>query len=79
MLSSARVVSIKNIGQEQTHAKLLLDISGIKLEAIGFGFAKELSWLDVGSVVDVAGTLGINEWNGVRKVDFKLIDVRPSL
>ncbi len=79
LLPSARVVSIKNIGQEQTHAKLLLDISGIKLEAIGFGFAKELSWLDVGSVVDVAGTLGINEWNGMRKVDFKLIDVRPGL
>jgi len=42
-----------------------------------FGQAKE--WIDklnVGATIDAVVELGINEWNGRREIEFKVVDLR---
>lgn len=63
----------KRIGSDQQHVKFSLTNEGNQLDAIGFGFgeaAEEIQQPDTKFV----GDLEINEWNGQKKVQFRLID-----
>ncbi len=47
------------------------------VKMIGFRFGHLVGALPLGSRVDVAYELGVNEWNGRKEVQFKIVDVRP--
>lgn len=77
-----REVTIKScyaVGKEKKHLKLvisyqLLDTS-YELDGIGFGLGELEKSLKQGDVVDIAGTLSINEWNGKKSVQMVVKDV----
>ncbi|MFC4771477.1 single-stranded-DNA-specific exonuclease RecJ [Enterococcus hermanniensis] len=67
----------KRIGGDQQHVKFSLKDEGNQLDAIGFGFgdvAEELQQPETRFV----GDLEINEWNGQKKVQLRLIDFASS-
>ena len=64
-ITNVRVTDVKAIGQNQAHLKFTANQAGQQLAAIAFQrgeIADKLSHLS--NTIDLAGTLGINEWTG---------------
>jgi single-stranded-DNA-specific exonuclease len=61
----------RTIGAEGRHLKLLL---GAGVDTIGFGMGDRLSVCS--GEVEAAFTLGFDEWDGVRRIQLKLKDLR---
>ncbi len=73
----ARVLDWRAVGKERQHLKLRLARAGMPpLDAIGFNMADAAA--QVGTQIDAAFHLEINEWNGAQSPQLRLIDVRPA-
>ena len=77
-LMGAKVEALQNVGQNR-HLKLRLSKGGCHFDAIFFSAAAEEYGVAVGSRVDAAFYLQINEFRGVSSVQLQMIDMRPSL
>ncbi len=71
---SPKVLQNKRPGQVG-HLKLRLE-GAPKLDAIGFSMADRLALTE--GPVDLAFNVGIDEWNGTRKISLKLKDMRTA-
>jgi single-stranded-DNA-specific exonuclease len=63
----------RTVGAEGAHLKLALG----RLDAIGFGLGDRLA--ACAGPLDAAFTIGFDEWDGARRLQLKLRDVRPAL
>ncbi len=61
----------RTVGAGGAHLKLALG----RLDAIGFGMGDRLAMC--GGPVEAAFTVGLDEWDGARRLQLKLRDVRP--
>lgn len=60
------------------HLKLLVDDGTARVDAIGFGMADRVPALAESSRVDVAFQLQLDEWNGRRRPQLRLLDIREA-
>lgn len=75
-LSGIEISQVRHIGRERNH--LLLSVSEIPdFEIIGFNKASDYNLMP-SDVINVAGSLDTNEWNGQRKIQMKLKDVEAA-
>ncbi|WLV23662.1 single-stranded-DNA-specific exonuclease RecJ [Aciduricibacillus chroicocephali] len=63
------------LGNMNKHMKLQFAQSGSALEGIGFGMGELAPLISPDTEVSVVGELGINEWNGHRKVQIVMKDL----
>jgi len=63
---------------KEAHIKFELMQEGVTMEGIGFGLADKYQLLKPNQPLDVVFTLDENEWNGVKKLQLRVIDLRPS-
>lgn len=77
------VIESRRIGKDQSHWRLTLgdtESVGQTIGCIGFGMAGDFAEkVAVGDRVDVAGTLGLNDWQGTVSVQLQLRDVREVI
>lgn len=76
----SRSVIIKKIdimGKEKNHVKLVVAEDDKRLESIGFGIAKDFN-KSIDDTIDVAYTIDINEWRGIRKIVLKIKDIKEA-
>jgi single-stranded-DNA-specific exonuclease len=77
-----RIHDMKTIGKEQQHLKLMasqaLDEISYTIETIGFGQGELREWISSTSRVDILGEVSINEWNGIRKPQLLIQDMRVT-
>lgn len=67
------------VGQAQNHVRCVLrGADGRTQKFIGFNFGARAEEFTPGAVIDAAFEVGVNEWNGRRDIQCKLVDVRPS-
>lgn len=79
MASRLQVVACDLVGQSQNHLRCLLrDADGKSIRFIGFNFGKRASEFGIGDLIDAAFDVDVNEWNGRRDIQCKLVDVRKS-
>ncbi len=72
-------VASQAMGQTQRHARWSLrSPAGRLMKFVGFNMADRLPDLAQASLVDAAFELGVNEWNGRKEIQCKLVDIRPS-
>lgn len=80
IISNAAYKELRTIGKEQQHVKITLktskDESAATLDAVGFHKSALLPWISSTAAMDVLGELSINEWNGVRKPQVMIQDLR---
>jgi single-stranded-DNA-specific exonuclease len=76
-------LNIKNftlLGKDKNHIKLDLQDKNLNsIEAIGFNMGD--GYLEIvknNENISIAGKLGVNEWNGHKKIQIKLVDIIPS-
>ena len=73
------VEKIKTVGNGSQHLKVFLrgsDGTPKIFEAIGFGLANQFSELKTGNRIDAVYNLRLDEWNGNKKIQLRLIDVK---
>ncbi len=71
--------SVRTVGSEGSHLKLRLVDSGSSLDAIGFRMEESHGALArSGEPLDVAARLEEDEWKGRRRLQAKLVDLRPA-
>lgn len=72
----ARVAEARPVGADSQHLKLALTDGRTVLDAIAFNHGARLGKLP--TFVDVAYTFEINEWNGSRRLQLNVKDIRAS-
>ncbi|MBI4437732.1 single-stranded-DNA-specific exonuclease RecJ [Candidatus Uhrbacteria bacterium] len=71
-----KVVAFSAVGKDQSHLQLRVQSAGGKIaRAIGFRFGAWASRLTLGSRVDLVYEVDVNEWNGSRELQLKLVDL----
>lgn len=68
------MTSMKRLGVNQDHLKLLVRSGETDLDCIGFSFGDALEEIESGSGLSLVGQVSINEWNGQRKPQFQITD-----
>ncbi|MDQ6984777.1 MAG: single-stranded-DNA-specific exonuclease RecJ [Candidatus Dojkabacteria bacterium] len=76
-LMGCEIIDKLEIGRDKTHLKFIVKSESSPIEAIGFNFKEKFKIKDY-STLDLAGYLDINEWNGNRKINLILKDVRAT-
>lgn len=76
LLRGVAVEEARTMGKEGRHLRLSLRQDGQRLEAVGFGEGMIAGRLSTGALADVVGELSVNEWNGNRKPQLLLADLR---
>lgn len=78
LISVAGIGDVRLLGKEKTHLKLALSsgITPAKLDAIGFGMGEFADPLAASLRADIVGELTVNEWNGKRKPQLMIRDLR---
>ena len=73
------VASADPVGKEGAHIRLSIrGEDGVTRKTIGFRMGEWATRLKPGDTIDVAFTLGTNEWNGRSELQLKIVDLRPS-
>ena len=72
MIEKAAISDIRTVGQEQKHLKM--KVEGI--DAIGFDLGGVGKDLYENQKIDVAFTLDENSWDGIKKLQLKIIDIK---
>jgi single-stranded-DNA-specific exonuclease len=75
------VANAQVVGSEGRHLKLLLGADGQTVDGIAFGMGprfEELGGAASGNLVDVVYALEVNEWNGERRLQLNVQDLRAS-
>lgn len=80
VIGPQKIQEIKLLGKQQQHLKLLLDTGasnvGESLEALAFGKGDLQAEISPTSTMEVLGELSINEWNGRRKPQILVHDLK---
>lgn len=85
MFENVEISAIRTVGNGDKHLKLELEISDEnfsqikKVQAIGFNHGIKFDDLKIGDKVDIAFEFLVNEWNGTRNLEFKIIDLKKHL
>ncbi len=72
------IQSIRRIGTNQSHIKMIFEREGVTLDSVGFGFGYVFDEIANNSKVNVVGGLSINEWNNFRKPQLMIQDMSVS-
>lgn len=78
MVEGAVVRECRLLGKEGKHIRLTVAQSGRTIEAVGFGMGGMAEALTEGRELDLLGELSVNEWNGRRKAQFTVQDLRSG-
>lgn len=72
------ILESRTVGSTSRHLKLKLKDpkTGFTIEAIGFGFGSLSSKLSFENPIDVAYNLQLNQWNGNRRLEIKIKDLK---
>ncbi len=74
-----QVTEISTVGKDATHLRLALTADKkIFRKAIAFSFGALAKTVKVGDLVDLVYYVDVNEWNGNRELQLKVIDIKPS-
>ncbi|TCI26584.1 single-stranded-DNA-specific exonuclease RecJ [Exiguobacterium sp. SH5S13] len=76
VVADAKLRDIRQIGRDNTHLKVQLAGDKRELDGIGFGFGHVVSEISKMAHISVMGSLQVNEWNGMRKPQLMIQDIR---
>lgn len=77
IVKNLRVENVRAVGGDNKHLKLFLKHENMvkSFEAIGFGMGNLISDIKYSDLVDIVCEINLNEFNGSRKLELRLIDV----
>lgn len=79
LLKKARVSDLSPVGVDNKHLRLIVSDGEITRKTIAFGFGDWYRQLKIGDNIDLVVELGVNEWNGNRELQLKVVDLRLAI
>ncbi len=80
VLASLRVLDGGNSKLlKEKHIRLLVKQGEIIFPGIAFNMADKWPLVQSGAPLDIAYTLDVNEWNGTKNLQLKILDIRPGI
>ncbi|MCD7741273.1 MAG: single-stranded-DNA-specific exonuclease RecJ [Ruminococcus sp.] len=76
-LPNCRVKGIYPLS-EGKHTKIMISYEGVNIYALIFSKSPNEMFFDIGSDVDIAANIDINEYNGKKSVSVKVKDIKPA-
>ena len=79
LIKKIKIESIDKMGKNNNHLRFLISQGDAKHKAISFFTADD--WHDnikAGEIYDLVVEFGVNEWNGNRELQFKIVDYNKS-
>ena len=64
---------------KEKHLRLFLQQDEVIISAIGFNMADKWPLLASGQLLDIAYSLDVNEWNGEKNLQLKMVDIKPHV
>lgn len=77
-LKKVEIRAIYPMGKTGNHARFIGKLNGKELEMVAFFAEHLISEIQEGDVLDIAVTIGENEWMGERKLQLRIEDARRS-
>lgn len=72
-----KIINIENVGNDGKHVKIhVTHKTGVVRKLIGFFCSELCSGILKGDNVDLVFEVGVNEWNGTRELQLKIVDLR---
>ncbi|MEH7544355.1 MULTISPECIES: single-stranded-DNA-specific exonuclease RecJ [Bacillaceae] len=75
LIENVAITSMRKIGSEQNHLKVLVNEEGSTLDGVGFGLGTLVDHISPASKISLIGELSINEWNNIRKPQIFIHDM----
>jgi single-stranded-DNA-specific exonuclease len=74
------VEQVQTVGADGKHLKVQVSQAGSPNihKLIGFSFGDWCARLCAGEEIDIVFELGVNEWNGNREIQLKIVDLKKS-
>lgn len=76
LIKNARIFDVRPVGGKGEHMQFLLQCGSKTVSAIGFRMGKHLDKIDTRKLYDVVCHLEINEWNGNKKLQLRIVDLK---
>lgn len=78
LVKNLRVENVRSVGSDNKHLKLFLKHDNMvkSFEAIGFGMGDRIGEIKYGDLVEVVCEINLNEFNGTRKLELRLVDLK---
>ena len=76
LLKKVKIIDIQQVGKDKKHLRLLVSQNRKVQKSIGFNFGAWLEKVKPGEFLDLIVELGINEWNGSKEIQLKIIDLK---
>ena len=70
------IIDVRRIGKDHEHLKFVIKDGEAKLDAVFFGGAAVTVYLTPDTPFDLLCELDVNEWNGNRKLQARIVDMR---
>ncbi|MFH1111729.1 MAG: single-stranded-DNA-specific exonuclease RecJ [Patescibacteria group bacterium] len=74
--SNLQITNIETVGSEAQHSRLILKQDDTTKKFIAFNISTIDAKIKIGDILDVVFEIGVNEWNGNRELQFKIIDFK---
>ncbi len=72
-----QVIGVDFVGDNKKHLRLMVgDESGLVRKTIGFGLGQAWGDLQMGDRIDMVYEVSVNEWNGNRELQLKIVDLK---
>ena len=76
MTSNVQVLNYKVVGRDSTHLQLEVSDGAVGFKTIAF---RQAGWAEcMPRRIDIAYTIGVNEFRGRRTIQLKIEDIRPT-
>lgn len=75
LINEVQITSLRKIGSEQNHLKLIVNENDANLDGIGFGLGTLADHISPTAKISLMGELAINEWNNIRKPQIFIQDI----
>ncbi len=80
LIKKIKIEQMDIIGKDGKHLRFQLKQNNLIRKAISFGTAEEWgSQVKIGDTIDVVVEFGVNEWNGNRELQLKLVDIKKKI
>jgi len=76
LINNVEVASMRKIGSDQNHLKVLVNEGSANLDGVGFGLGALADQISPASKISLIGELSINEWNNIRKPQIFIHDIK---
>src|SRR5699024_9642834 len=76
LFKQVNIQGARRIGKDKTHLKMTIKEESTSLDTIGFSFGNIVDFLSESSKIDVVGQIETNEWNGNKKPQLLIEDIK---